>query len=96
MRPRVPPRRAGVPLTACRLRVDPAAVAARPRRRHARDHEAGDPEALEWHLRRSVELEGLLEGAGTEDVVVDVDPGRTPLQVARAVLDALGWDAARP
>ncbi|WP_432536108.1 AAA family ATPase [Kineococcus arenarius] len=78
----------GVPLTVCRLRVGPTDVAARLRRRH-RD----DRDALDWHLRRSGELDAVLDAAGVGDVEVAVGAGEAPSEVARAVIDAVGWNA---
>lgn len=70
----------GVPLTVCRLRLALPVVAERLRARHA-----GDPEGLDWHLRRSGELDAVLTAAGIGDVVVDVGVDDTPDDVARAV-----------
>jgi len=80
---------AGAPLTVCRLRPDLSTVAARLRGRHGEDRDA-----LDWHLHRSGELDGLLAAAAVGDVVVDVTPRQSPAAVAEAVARALGWEVA--
>lgn len=75
----------GMPVTVCRLRVDLDRVTERLVARH------GPGPALEWHLRRSGELESILEGQSFPDVVVDV--GNDSLaSVSTRVLAAIGWD----
>ena len=49
-----------------------------------------DRSARDWHLARTVELDGILAAAGLADVVVD-NAGRPPREVAAAVLAAAGW-----
>lgn len=68
-----------------RLAVDPAVVRDRLRSRH---HD--DPDALAWHLDRTVELTGILDADPFEDLRVDTT-GRTPEDVALEVARAAGW-----
>ena len=56
----------GVPTILSRLRADLTVVHGRLRLRHD-----GDVASLDWHLRRSGELDALLGGAALEDVSVD-------------------------
>lgn len=53
---------------------------------------AREPEGwlLDWHLRRTVELERILDEAGADDAVV-VNEGRPPERTAVDVLAAAGW-----
>ncbi len=53
---------------------------------------AREPEGWvrDWHLRRTVELEAVLEAAGADDAVV-VNEGRAPAETAVEVLAATGW-----
>ena len=44
----------------------------------------------DWHVRRTVELEEMLERAALEDFVVTND-GREPRAVALEVIDRAGW-----
>ncbi|NAZ80991.1 hypothetical protein GTR02_04075 [Kineococcus sp. R8] len=81
----------GVGLAVCRLRPDLAVVRARLQGRHRED-----PAGLDWHLRRSGELDRILEDAGVGDVVVAVRAHQTPDDVARAVTRAVGWTTAPP
>ncbi|MBC3762967.1 SDR family NAD(P)-dependent oxidoreductase [Quadrisphaera sp. RL12-1S] len=74
------------PLVVVRLRADVATVRERLQARHA------DDDGLRWHLDRCAELHGVLEAAGVDDHVVDVD-GMGPAEVAAAVLRVAGWDA---
>lgn len=76
---------AGVPLIVVRLAASPAEVR---RRLHVRHSDPDDREALEWHLRRAVELDAALDAASLHDIVVEVD-GLSPRQAARQVLDLL-------
>ncbi|MEU4693875.1 adenylyl-sulfate kinase [Actinoplanes sp. NPDC023714] len=69
----------GVPLAVGRLRVDLAIVRERLIRRH--EH---DPAGLEWHLKRSGELDRILDEAGVEDFVVDAGL-RSPGEVAASI-----------
>jgi adenylylsulfate kinase len=75
----------GVELVVCRLRVDLPML----RQRLVRRHE-GDAARLRWHLDRSGELDGILDGARVEDVEVDATGGSVS-EVAGAVLSAVGW-----
>ena len=72
-------------LLVCRLTVDADDVPARLRHRHA-----DEPDALAWHLERTVELTALLDAAPFEDVRV-CTTGRTPADVAAEVRRAAGW-----
>jgi hypothetical protein len=78
-----------VPLVIARLRVDLATIRRRLRRRHD-----GDRAALRWHLHRCGELDGILEAAGIEDVVIDAT-SLTTGEVAAALVHAAGWDDCR-
>lgn len=75
----------GKRLLLCRLTVDPEVVRERLRRRH-RD----EPDALVWHLARTVELTRVLDEAPFEDVRIDTTD-RTPDAVARDVQRAARW-----
>ena len=75
----------GGPLLLCRLTVDPVLVRDRLRTRH-RD----DPDALAWHLDRTVELTGILDADPFEDLRVDTT-GKAPDDVALEVARAAGW-----
>jgi chloramphenicol 3-O-phosphotransferase len=75
----------GLDLTVCRLRVAPDVLRQRLTRRHE-----NDPGRLPWHLDRAPELDGILDRAGVEDVIVDATKG-TPYDTARAVAAAVGW-----
>ncbi|MFI9556149.1 AAA family ATPase [Nonomuraea endophytica] len=73
----------GGELTVCRLRVDLATVRERLAGRHLDDREG-----LDWHLKRSGELDRILREAQVEDVVVD---GSGPVtQVAAEILRTIG------
>lgn len=74
----------GVPLVVCRLRVDLDRV----RRRLVARHEPG--RERDWHLARSVELDGILSAGRIGDAVVDVAE-EPPAAVAARVLAAVGW-----
>lgn len=74
-----------VPLTVCRLRVEPSTIRQRLIRRHD-----NDDDGLRWHLDRSAELDHILERAQIEDFVVDATT-RPIRQAAEAVLAAIGW-----
>jgi len=78
----------GLPVVLVRLRADPARLQERLCGRHAHDGDGGA--SLAWHLERCGELHAVLEGAGADDAVVDVE-GLDRLAVARAVLTAAGW-----
>jgi adenylylsulfate kinase len=75
----------GVPLTVARLRADLDEVGRRLRGRHA-----GDDEGLRWHLRRSGELDAILDAAGVADVEIGTD-GRTATEVGAEVLRLARW-----
>lgn len=75
-------RALGVPLTVCWIRTGLATVRARLHRRHEHD------DGLDWHLRRSGELDAVLEAAAVHDYTVDGTAG-DPRAVAAAVLK--GW-----
>lgn len=68
----------------CRLRVDLAEVR---RRLHGRHEEGAE---RDWHLERSGELDAILEAEAAADLTVDV-AGQSPGEVARRVLDLVGW-----
>ncbi|MGH3447429.1 MAG: hypothetical protein ACRDQA_08465 [Nocardioidaceae bacterium] len=74
-------------LVVARIEPDLARVTERLRRRHVRSEDAAD---LDWHLRRTDELYGILCQAGADDYVVDVE-GETPREVARLILQQVGW-----
>ena len=42
-------------------------------------------------MRKTAELDGILERAGLEDFSVDNDDGRSITDVAREVLHRVGW-----
>ncbi|MFI6293575.1 hypothetical protein ACIBEJ_18435 [Nonomuraea sp. NPDC050790] len=73
----------GGDLAVCRLRVDLATIRVRLAARHA-----GDRDGLDWHLKRSGELDRILTEAQVEDVVVDASGPVT--QVAADILKAVG------
>lgn len=72
----------GAALTVVRLRVPPALLQRRVRRRTA-------GAALRWHLDRAALLARRMEEAAIEDHLVEAE--RAPAEVARAVLRAVGW-----
>ena len=74
----------GAAITTCRLLASEATRLARLR---TREHGAG----LEWHLRRTVELERVLDAARLEDFVVANDEDRPLRAVAEEVLVRAGW-----
>ncbi|MFI5693495.1 AAA family ATPase [Kribbella sp. NPDC051586] len=74
----------GVDLAVCRLSADLAVIRQRLMQRHGN----GD-DGLRWHLRRSRELEQILDLAGVEDFTVATD--RPVADVAKAVATAAGW-----
>ena len=75
----------GVDLAVCRLSADLAVI----RQRLIQRHGSGDDDGLRWHLRRSRELEQILDLAGVEDFTVTTD--RPVADVAKAVATATGW-----
>lgn len=70
----------------CRLRARPATVEARLRHRHRGEA----PRELPWFLERFEVLQDELEAAAIDGVVIDVDR-LTPAEVARQVLEVVGW-----
>jgi len=50
--------------------------------------EFGD--SLQWHLKRSVELEKILDGTSLNTFTIDNDD-KTPDQAAQEILDTIGW-----
>lgn len=74
----------GMPLTMARLRVGLDDV----RRRLLARHSPGA--VLDWHLRRSGELDAILADAAVDDVIIDVGDDEPPA-VASRVLGAIGW-----
>ncbi|MFC5033560.1 ATP-binding protein [Streptomyces fildesensis] len=75
----------GIGLSVCRLQVELPVVHQRLSRRHE-----NEPEALHWHLKRSSELAGILDGAGVDDFTVDATT--LPIsEVAAAVIATVGW-----
>jgi hypothetical protein len=77
----------GAELTVCRL---VASQALRERRLNTR---MPPGPARDWHLRRTVELEALLEQRGVEDIVVE-NGERSVRATALEVLSASGWLSA--
>ncbi|HEU4561004.1 MAG TPA: hypothetical protein VFS20_24345 [Longimicrobium sp.] len=73
----------GAQITVCRLT---AAAATRAARLRAREVGAG----LEWHLRRTEELEAILDAVRLHDFAVDND-ARPVREVATEVLARAGW-----
>lgn len=77
-------RALGGPMLLVRLTAPEEVVAERIRARHG-----SDAAAREWHLARAVELEGLLDERGFEDVLLDA--AGTPEVLAGRVALAAGW-----
>ncbi len=75
----------GVPVTICRLRVGLDRV----HRRLIARHEPGP--ALDWHLHRSSQLDGILDREGAADLTIDVDDDSVE-HVAQRVLSEIGWN----
>ncbi|ARC57363.1 hypothetical protein AS850_09775 [Frondihabitans sp. 762G35] len=73
-------------LLLCRLTAAAEVVRHRLESRHA-----DDPAGLAWHVDRAVELHGILERAGLDDVVLDVSRLR-PDEAARSLRASAGWD----
>jgi hypothetical protein len=73
----------GAAITVVRLRASGATLAARVA---ARELGAG----REWHLRRAVELAGLMEQRAVEDHLVETDE-RAVVDIAADVLQRSGW-----
>ncbi|MDG4863533.1 AAA family ATPase [Streptomyces sp. T-3] len=75
----------GVDLTVCRLRAALPVIHQRLAVRHD-----GAPEALQWHLKRSGELDGILSRAAVDDFSIDTGSGSIH-DVAESVIKAAGW-----
>ncbi|WP_405525892.1 hypothetical protein OG592_00710 [Streptomyces avidinii] len=75
----------GVDLTVCWLRAELPVTQRRLTRRHD-----GEPEALQWHLDRSVELDGILSRAVVDDFTIDSTTDFVP-DVAASVIRAADW-----
>lgn len=71
----------------CRLVVDPAVG-----RQRLQNRMAFDPDGLAWHLNRHGELAGILERAALDDLVLDSSVA-SPIELAHAILQQVGWDA---
>ena len=77
----------GVPeIFVCRLVVHPDVG-----RQRLRERMVFDPEGLAWHLTRHGELAGILERTALDDLVLDSSEA-SPLQLAHAILQHVGWD----
>ena len=74
----------GVPVIICRLRV----ALDRVRSRLIARHDPGP--TLEWHLRRSGQLDGILDRECAAHVTVDVQDESAD-EVAQRVLSTIGW-----
>ncbi|MFI1652516.1 hypothetical protein ACH4XT_37075 [Streptomyces avidinii] len=75
----------GVDLTVCWLRAELPVIHRRLTRRHD-----GEPEALQWHLDRSVELDGILSRAAVDDFTIDSTTDSVP-DVAASVIRPADW-----
>ncbi|WLQ45022.1 AAA family ATPase [Streptomyces laculatispora] len=75
----------GVDLTVCRLRAEHAVI----HRRLAGRHD-GEPDALRWHLDRSVELDGILDRSAVDDFTVDTTTSSVA-DLAASVAKRAGW-----
>jgi adenylylsulfate kinase len=75
----------GTDLAVIRLRADLDVIRSRLARRHEQ------VSGLDWHLRRCGELDAILDAAAVDDLT-EVTDGRSPAEVATAVLAAVGWD----
>ncbi|WP_406445532.1 AAA family ATPase [Streptomyces sp. NBC_00631] len=75
----------GVDLTVCWLRAELPVIHQRLAHRH--DNE---PEALQWHLDRSAELDGILSRAAVDDFTVDTTTSSVP-DAAVSVIKAANW-----
>ncbi|KRV48398.1 hypothetical protein AQ490_25515 [Wenjunlia vitaminophila] len=75
----------GVDLTVCWLRAELPVIHQRLAHRHARE-----PEALQWHLDRSTELDGILGRAAVDDFIIDTTTGSVS-DAAASVIKAANW-----
>ncbi|MFE6761718.1 hypothetical protein [Streptomyces sp. NPDC057689] len=75
----------GVELAVCRLQAELSITHQRLARRHD-----SEPEALQWHLNRSGELDGILRRSAVDDFTIDVGTDSVT-DVAVSVLRAAGW-----
>lgn len=69
----------GGPVTVVRLTAEAGVIGSRLNGRHA-----DDPDGLEWHAHRAVELDRILDAAALAEVLVDTT-NRTPHEVAQAI-----------
>jgi chloramphenicol 3-O-phosphotransferase len=69
----------------CRVVATAEVVAARLARRHA-----DDSHALDWHLRRALELTAILDAAALDDLVLD-STSTLPAELATQLRVAAGW-----
>ncbi|MEU6895530.1 AAA family ATPase [Streptomyces sp. NPDC046557] len=75
----------GAELSVCRLQAELSIIHQRLAQRHD-----SEPEALQWHLNRSGELDGILSRSAVDDFIVDVGTDSVT-DVAVSVLRAAGW-----
>ncbi|PJM97430.1 AAA family ATPase [Streptomyces sp. CB01373] len=75
----------GVDLMVCRLRAELPVIHQRLIHRHR-----GEPEALQWHLDRSAELDGILSRVAVDDFAIDTTMGSVP-DIAASVIRAAYW-----
>jgi energy-coupling factor transporter ATP-binding protein EcfA2 len=73
----------GAEIVVVRLRASPSTLQQRVRQR-------GEGRGMQWHLDRAVELAPLMDEQRVEDVVVETE-GRQPGELAREVLQRVGW-----
>jgi hypothetical protein len=71
----------------CRLVINPDVG-----RQRLNDRMVFDPDGLAWHLNRHGELAGILERTALDDLVLDSSEA-SPLELAHAILQKVGWDA---
>ncbi|WP_416965183.1 hypothetical protein [Streptomyces sp. Agncl-13] len=75
----------GVDLTVCRLRAELPLIQQRLTYRHN-----CTTKALQWHLNRSGELDGILDRASVDDFTIDTSTGSVT-DVALSVIRAARW-----
>ncbi|MFJ3423354.1 hypothetical protein ACIPN8_44345, partial [Streptomyces sp. NPDC086082] len=75
----------GVDLTVCWLRAELPVIHQRLTHRHD-----SEPEALQWHLDRSAQLDGILSRAAVDDFTIDTTT-RSVLDAAVSVIRAANW-----
>ncbi|MFF3128831.1 AAA family ATPase [Streptomyces sp. NPDC057908] len=75
----------GVDLTVCWLRAELPVIHQRLTHRHD-----SEPEALQWHLDRSGELDRILSRAAVDDFTIDTSTGSVT-DIAVSVIRAAGW-----